>query len=374
MACLHVAAATTTETSQRGGFNKAAISSDGVWRAAVQVNSGAWTFYRSSNGGGSWSSIAGPDDTYSNFRVAVETNGDLWALAINGTTKTAWKYTGSWSAGSTVINDGLNFGDQQPVAIFTDGTTKIAMTGAQNNVLRAWYSTNGTTWTAGGTSVFGGYAAGLGYMVFVGGIVHLVYTTSSAGYLYQRWSVVSHTWASVTTTPSFPGALSGRGSPTIFSLPGSTSELYIALTQGTPATKLFWLFKTTDSGDNWSTVTSIEAIGSGLEPIQYFGVTMGSDSRVHVWRSNGTKLSTIDRGLTGTADWGTIATTTETIPNSGSFVESLVGSQRNDGSHSNVYEAWFQATTTGGATPTELILLTCLRGAGGWHVGGVRIA
>lgn len=347
-----------------------AISPTGGWRAATQKrdDTSQYAFYRSSDGGATWASLGTPDTTITAALVAIADNGDVHMAANKTGSSDAFyrKYSsGAWGSATNIT--GPQTSRFYPLAWFGyDGTNLVLLTGGTDSAI--FDSTTGTSWTRQlawtGSNFTGSALNG----VFHNGYLHLVYN-SVAGpqMLYRRYNPSTHVFGSPTTAPAFQTNTTAFRVPVVLARHNVTGELWAA--QLPVSSSGLYLFKSIDTGDNWSTVVSAETIPT-LTGRAAQGVSMGSDDKLHFWGTDGTgaTVTELARTLAGTYD-----SAVSTVAAAG-FNPLAHVAQRADGQQPNVAEIWMQfQQTSGTATPTRLTIITGVTGPGGWSVGTIKI-
>lgn len=290
------------EANGGGSGNMIVTSPTGTWRARI----GATGVSRTSDGV-RWENVGFPpfDQRAGLTSIAISDTGELYVIGnfvpvppyCTYCATALWRYTGAWF-GPSVYDTGEVDYYAHPLSIVTDNTTLIGT----SSTGRVFYSTDdGNSWTLGGNNP----AAGPRPFI-IGSKVHTVVSGGSGVSNYSRWNISSKTADAVTTPPAIPQY---HWEPTLFSADGSTTDLWIASMASAGG---LWLYHSTDTGANWSTVVSDEPFPANLpRPPSNLGgrlrFSMGSDARIHAysitWASGITTVWEANRGLGTTADW-----------------------------------------------------------------------
>lgn len=340
-------------------------SPTGVWNALIVRSESTQSVLRSSDGV-NWQNIGAPTATRLES-VAISDTGVVYA--VSGTnpqnyydSTDFWKYTTGWT-GPVVYDRWESDMWAEPALILTNGGTLVGMATSGN----VHYSfDDGATWMDGGriSMPMGGYRTAF----IIGMYVHVVGTTSSGAGLYSRWSFATHAPALASTPPQIPMY---HWNPSIFSKPGSTTEIWIASKASDSGLYLYHSF---DSGATWSTLLVSDFLPANLPSPTWF--SMGSDNRVHLFGYSTTSTTTTiyeaSHGLAAGVDW-TPTTSLITVDGVGNLA--MRATQRRDGVHPDVVDIWASLNNpsgglnvyrlTGAGTPVPVPPPTVSQASGG---------
>ncbi len=256
-----VASATTTNVltvpaSASLSLQGAVTSPTGVWQMlAVQATSGAGgTSFRLTQDGSSPISIPSLRVASAVLAFDVSDAGAVVALVTSATGNTdAYRYvSGVWLGR-------VNFGVRPPWAMTESTSGKLIAVLHYGEVYTS--TDGGATWTVQGSiaaawAPLGTMNQAVGRISAIGNDVYDVIADPSAS-IFVRWNIVTGLLDQPTTPPVLDGSLS---SPDLFSLPGSTSEIWIAERPGGSAATGFAssnqvsLFRSVDFGATWVSV------------------------------------------------------------------------------------------------------------------------
>jgi RHS repeat-associated protein len=276
---------------------------------------------------------------------AVGDSGELYALAGSTTAQLEKFSAGSWSTSAS-------FGDAAPVRLTVASSGELIGLLSNGHVFTS--TDDGVTWSQRGSMAMP--ASGVAWrLVTIGNEVYTVGALSVGG-VFGRWNVTTGQADTVSAPPALVGSSTA---PYLFARPGSTSEIWIA-EQPALQTNLgansgeVWLFRSTDSGNTWSTMVAGDPLPADVQadPFGSAGFQVGTDGRLHVFASatatatccapTGMTISEISRGLQTASDWASVqANTLVTDPSGiGGYRAQFFSTQRADGQAPDVISAW----------------------------------
>lgn len=275
-----------------------------------------------------------------------------------------------WSAPDMVIMD-----YSAPLS----GNTIMIAVARQSSTMLVYKSVNdGVNWSTATGTAPSSTNLNAHHIVWIGSYIHFAINIAGSTYIYKRIDPLLNQWFGSTTAPSFPSAsTTGIENIVVISAYKSTSELYMGLIdESTSNTDKLYLWKTTDSGENWSTVCSAETLGTAwntaARAFRSTGLSIGSDDKLHIWGSDkqtsaAYNVYTMTRDYANTGTYGT-PQLVGTTPFRGSRAAAATNGnydhwpvQRQDGIHDRPYDFWGMWYTTSSLSSSlginELVLV-----------------
>ncbi len=271
--------------------------------------------------------------------------------------------TKTWLSGSTVTT-GENTNNSSLQWIGVNNEIIMVLIMRNSDVANFYKSSDGATWTVTGGSYpikpIVSASNGL-HIVWLNNYIHFIFHYGGNTFYYRRIDPIANTWNDIATAPSWPDASTdGIENFALMYANKSTTELYLGLIDNSNAnTDKITLFKSTDAGNNWSTMCLAESLGTAWNNVarcyRSTGLTIGSDNLLHIWGADrqfggdpAYSVYTMTRDLVDVGTYG-VPELVDICPNNGS--RSAAGSgfspdgnidhwpiQRQDGIHDRPFD------------------------------------